>query len=277
MPRYPYTPEKLELVRRTLELATEKGEPKDYSILIDDLKVLDRTNNLDHFLSFEDSLDPTSKEITIRVFQGKSRSFDTYVFERKSKQEAPAASFGGLAGIDSESAFLGRIDTEVTKRLDFERTKDELKALREKNENLTKSNARLKKQIETHEKTIADMDSKDSKFAMLGRGAAIVADNFVLGSKKLPQTGLGGLLAPFLGITENIPVQEVPNHDSGASFGPISEGPVSGIDQDKLDFASWVAASFTQNEFAQILHVLKYLATHKPDINVVLDLLADKK
>lgn len=112
-----------------------QGNTKDYEIRIDDLTVVERTNNLDNFHLFKQSLNQFTETVSILLYKGSSRNYDKYVLTRKTEQESKP-------DLASEEYLKQRLDDWIKKEkkeIHFARLKEENKQLKKQ---LKKSEAR---------------------------------------------------------------------------------------------------------------------------------------
>ena len=75
-----FSQEAISVLEETLLQLHKEGNPRYYEILINDFRVVPKTNNPVHFESFQNLMDANTEYILINVYQGESRHKDQYVY-----------------------------------------------------------------------------------------------------------------------------------------------------------------------------------------------------
>ena len=270
-----YSSDEVGLVYRAIEAG--RGE-KEFDIQLDNKPNVRRTADIDKFYDYEEFLRPETYCVTFRLFQGKSRTAESYVLTFPGINiPAPVAvpavqymeqpvqrGFRGFGGIDSEEGLEGLIAKTVdAKKLewDFAQLKKEHTTLQTEFQAVLKENGDLEKQLES-------TNSNNAKLGMLGTIAGPFFDNMLASSNKLKGTALGNLLAPIDVV--NVPHQA---HDFGdASFAPVaSQAPVA--EPGMMEFCQYITTTFTPDEFQEIAGVVGAMGRDKSLINTVVGLL----
>jgi hypothetical protein len=88
-----YSEERIEKIKKHLIFYQSIGEPIDYEILIDDFKIVRRTNNPAYFDNYKLSLEKDTKEILVRLYTGQSNNCDKvlFLFDTMNQQEKESA------------------------------------------------------------------------------------------------------------------------------------------------------------------------------------------
>jgi hypothetical protein len=134
-----YTEQRINQLHQLLLNDNEKQKSRDYDIKVDDLKVVQRTNDVDNFFKHEDFIDYTTKSVTINLYDGCSRRCTRYqLYFGEALQQNSVT----LAGI--ENAVQEKLDARQ-KQLDYE--------------NLVKSNTDLKEQLSEAEDYIEQLEN----------------------------------------------------------------------------------------------------------------------
>jgi hypothetical protein len=76
----PYSPERLESLKRIILKAHDNGKPKRYSIVIDGEMIVSNTSDPDKFDDYQEFLEPHTKYIELRTYFGSSPNCNTYKF-----------------------------------------------------------------------------------------------------------------------------------------------------------------------------------------------------
>jgi ferredoxin-fold anticodon binding domain-containing protein len=78
-----FSEEKIEKLKKHLEFYHEKGQAIDFEIIIDGFKTVRRTVDPSDFDVYKTSIEEDTKEVTVRLFTGKSNNCDKIIFYLK--------------------------------------------------------------------------------------------------------------------------------------------------------------------------------------------------
>jgi len=144
-----YSTQNLRMIYDNLSNLKKQGRAKDFQIRIDDFICVERTSNLSKFYWFQKSLSNYSNEISIYIFNGKSRCYDKYLLIRN-----------GNRSPDPNMTPEEYIKTEVEKGLKLQKQEWEFKEMKEKVESQKKKIVSLKDQVkELKSKSSGDIKS----------------------------------------------------------------------------------------------------------------------
>ena len=73
-----YTANRINLIYQMLCNDVQQGQPREYDIKVDELKVVQRTNDPETFHLHEDFVQPETRTITINLYDGNSRRCTKY-------------------------------------------------------------------------------------------------------------------------------------------------------------------------------------------------------
>ncbi len=132
---YQYNKDTVKHVFKQLMNFKNQGNTKDYEVLIDDLAVVGRTNNLENFRLFKKSLTSFCETVRILIYKGNSRKYDQYILTRNVENEATP----NLAPQEYLQQKLDEWISKEKKEIHFARLKEENKQLKKQ---LKKSEAR---------------------------------------------------------------------------------------------------------------------------------------
>src|SRR5665213_1270946 len=111
-----YDPVRLSSIKRMLLNETKEGNPRYYEIWVDDVKMVEKTNDVEKFNSYEDNVFDETEKITINVFtstQGSAHIVTRYNFtfgEEEKPQIQPLNGFG-----------LGEVEARINEKVTQER------------------------------------------------------------------------------------------------------------------------------------------------------------
>lgn len=240
-----------------------EGEAPFFEVLIDGKVAVPKTNDLSRFNDWETELSPPDdKEMLVRVFAGKSTNCNRYVYNFQNTKKSAR----GLSGLDDEG-LNGIVAEKVAialEKKDYQNLKKEFAKLEETNKKLAEENEELAAEL-------ANIEKSNGMAGLFGSVAAKGIDALISNSKLLKNTPLGGLL----NLTETIPVSTVQGEQTGgtASFSPAEETHSSPLAPGMVEFALHLQNEFSEQEYPQLIQILKALSDDKHSIKVVLDLL----
>lgn len=118
-----YSPTRVNLIYQLLQDAVEEGQPKEYDIRVDELKVVSRTADPERFHLHEDYVQPDSRNITICLYDGSSRRCTRYVLLMREEE-------------DSNKNVLDGVEQTITEKLQQEKRQWQYEQLQKENEAL---------------------------------------------------------------------------------------------------------------------------------------------
>jgi hypothetical protein len=128
-----YDPVKLDTIKRLLEREAQGGKPRYYEIYLDNLKVVEKTNDPSKFDTYEDFLYEDVKEIKVQRYtqsEAAPRVISRHIFKLgEEKEESRNGSLNGLGAIEIEQKINSQVTEKVARereRWDSEQVKKEL-------------------------------------------------------------------------------------------------------------------------------------------------------
>lgn len=149
-----YSSRELIRIEQKLQRDLDAGKPSQYEVIVDNLKVISRTDDIEPFRELDDYVDPeTTYEIAIRIFSGNSqRNVPICLFIPENRPlEVPGA---GLSGLDNR----------LEERLAQERLKWEHEQLRRDHDKLERACEDKDRKIEKLEDEIAEYQKRPGFF-----------------------------------------------------------------------------------------------------------------
>jgi hypothetical protein len=123
-----YNGAKINLLHQVLASDAEEGRPREYDIVVDDLKVVRRTTDPDKFFTHEDFINGDTCSLIITIYEGTSKRNTRYVFTLKEGAEEEKATLSGIDNVMNEKMLQQR------KAWEHEQLQKELGELREEME-----------------------------------------------------------------------------------------------------------------------------------------------
>ncbi len=197
-----YNEHRIEMLRKQIE--TEK---RDYEILVDGIRVLNRTNDADRFYDFETELESTVNELQFILYHGTSHRNQKYTFLMNSKEILPPHPVNGLGNSgDSEQVMNMKLN---------EKDKDyELARLREKLEETTKQLTLSEEQATTLESelTLLKEEKAAGKFNLAGLNIAELGGQLIRATifSNASKNSTAAAVAGMLGALNPQPAADVP-------------------------------------------------------------------
>lgn len=271
-----YSAERMNMLKQTLINSSEAGKPSDYEIRVDDMKVVPRTNDTEHFDNYEDFVTEETKKVVVLVYDGTSRrnTRHTFQFKDEKKQKAEEKTLNG---------------TEVQKIVSDELEKEKKQW---KYELMEKENKELKKKIEEADEHfsklsahIEDLKSKrkvgDMQWGELFgvAGEAILRRNTHLLAKVPGMQGLAGIIekdnkeqekqiaSPEPEVQASfskIKSEEESSNEEGKEKNENENSSFSQEDKAHVDFLRQLQTRFSKEQLKQIITLLN-MFVDKPE------------
>lgn len=257
----PYNSERMNMLKQLLINNAESGKPTDYEIRVDDMKVVPRTNDVDHFDNHEEFVNEETRKVIVLIYDGTSRRNTQHTFllkeEKKPQQQ------NTLSGIEVQkmvSEQLSRHKKEWERELLEKENADLKKKLEEADEFIGKQGAAI-------EKLKSGRKLEDLQWGeLLGiAGESLLRRNTHLIAKVPGMKGLAGIIEKD--NTEPEKQIETPKPEAEASYKMKEEKPepekkepeISREDKDRLNFLRQLQERFSEDELRQVLTLLNTL------------------
>ena len=169
-----YSTRELIRIEQKLQRDLDAGKPSQYEVIVDNLKVISRTDDIEPFRELEEYVDPeTTYEIAIRIFSGSSqrnRPICLFIPENRPHEVGNV----GLSGLDNR----------LEERLAQERLKWEHEQLRRDHDKLERICEEKDRKIEKLEDDIAEFQKRPGFFDGFNIKDAIGASEAVIMKKR---------------------------------------------------------------------------------------------
>jgi hypothetical protein len=267
---------KIDKIKLHLQSQAEKGNPRFYEIFVDNLKAVQKTNDVAEFDSYEDYMTEDTEKIRILIYSSSATSprNDQYTYRMKklveNKNEAVPPSLNGL-----------EIEARIEEKLQGHRERWE-------HEQLRKELEQTKKQLEEaenySEKLEAELVQYRGKKLMLGNVnlgelASVVVEGFVRRNPqllaKIPGAeGLAGVIEQD--NKEKANASNKPVTDTAASFQKAEDETAVVLTEEEkgyLEFMKGIAESFDQKEITILTQIIIKLEEDTAQLKPVAELL----
>jgi hypothetical protein len=271
---------KMERLKHYLETNAERDKPKYYEILVDNLKVVDKTNDPACFDDYTMYMNEESKIIKVLIYSSTETSprNDKFIFtianteEEKRKQEKKQSELNGFE-------IQNKIDSAITterERMNTEKMREELEA--------------KTKQLEEAEEYIDQLTDelqaeKEKKYnpreIQFGNIASIAIEEVIkrnpAWTKKVPLIGaLSGLLETEHSTTSNDTENKTTSEETSASFSKKTKETVAeNADKEtkaKLEFFEQMEENFTEEQFNMMIQITQTLMSNPEQLSTVYEL-----
>lgn len=255
---------KIDSLKRYLQRETEKGRPKDFEIIVDGFKVVSRTENAEEFEDYEAEIKPSTRNISILVFDGPGTNRNTrYSFSLQGEPSARSSQAGNG---------LGEIDQVIAQKLEEREREHEFSRLREQ---LAATKAQLTESEEyadSLQKRIKEMEEKRYVQAVsIGEVASVVLKTLV--KQHATRIPGGQALAGLLGadMPEEMPAVALPAPEGAASFEkqPASN-PMDELTRNRLSLIEQMQERFNEQQMIAVFSILDSLAAAPDKIDPIL-------
>lgn len=149
---HPFNEGQIALIKKALANRAEKGKPADYEIRVNQMPVVQRTNDIEKFDGYKEFYSEiTTDEVSILIYEGQSRNNTHHLFIRQEKP-SQEQQWHPYSKLSPEEVILERISHE--KRL------WEYQHVQQENLSLKKEIEKLKNGKEDLKDTIGDLEDK---------------------------------------------------------------------------------------------------------------------
>lgn len=132
--REAYNPEKIEQIRKLLDMQIRKGLPVQFEIYIDSLTVVPKTNDINEFDTYEDYLSSGTRNMRLLIYDNISGTEQVneclYKMSSYMNQTLPTPANNSLDGIELQDRINEQVNTKIAE-IEFKRelkeTKEQLK------------------------------------------------------------------------------------------------------------------------------------------------------
>jgi hypothetical protein len=277
-----YSSNRINMLHQILVNDKEQGCSRDFDIKVDELKVVQRTNDPERFFLHEEFVQPETTCITINIYDGSSRRCTKYQLY-----------FGE---IQNNGITLSGIENTIQEKIGAERKNWEFDQLKKDKEEQAKQLVEAEEYIEQLEESLSNVRAEYDEVRgkrvgmaemnagrLLGFATEYLVKNHPGITQKLPLlSGLSGLLTED--STENSLAGSVQPSTSATesevtfSRKPPSEpSPIDGVTQAKLNLLSELEAAFSTTQLEKVMGILQGLVEQPEQLETIHDLLCGQQ
>jgi hypothetical protein len=279
-----YSANRINLLYQMLQNDKEQGNPRDYDIKVDELKVVQRTNDPERFFTHEEFVQPGTGCIIINIYDGSSRRCTKYQLYFGDVQ--PNGGTPTLAGI--ETAINEKISNE-RKQWEYEQMKKEKDVLETKLDESEEYAEGLEEKLQEIQQEFQDYKLKRVGMAemntgkMLGFATDYLVKNHPSITQKIPLlSGLSGFLTGDETTEDGLGGE--PDSQSAremnASF--VKKRPKDAnlhcdpITESKLAFFRQMEEAFTADQLEKVVVIIQQLSAKTELLDTVYELVQDE-
>jgi hypothetical protein len=267
---------KIDKIKLHLQSQAEKGNPRFYEIFVDNLKAVQKTNDVAEFDSYEDYMTEDTDKIRILIYSSSATSprNDQYTYRMKkvaeNKNEALPPTLNGL-----------EIEARIEEKLQGHRERWEHEQLRKELEQTKKQLEEAESYSDKLEAELLQFRSKKMHFGNvnLGELASVVVEGFVRRNPqilaKIPGAeGLAGVIEQDNKDKAN--AAQNPSAESTASFKKAEDETAEVLTEEErgyLQFMKGIAENFDQQEITILTQIIIKLEEDTAQLKPVAELL----
>jgi hypothetical protein len=261
-----YDPAQMQQLADLVRIYRDKGQPFDYEIIVDGLKVVRRTNDPDMFFLFENFVVAETKAVEILFYVGSSNVNERRVFTFIDDDEE--VSEKALDGVE--------LKTMLEEGLEKQKKQIEHDLLVKEHQKLQAEVDELKKEIDNLERANDELINSQSPLkGFLGELGSSFVESFVRRNPNLLKGIPGGeALAGLIENDNKRKERESNTPDAEVSFQPKNNDNASSLceeDQAAITFVNQLKSQFSKAEFDKILLILQTLSDDKSKIELILN------
>jgi hypothetical protein len=265
-----YDPIKVEKIKHLLFNFQQKGSPRSFEVYVDEMKVVDRSDNPEDFDTYQDFMDEDTKYIRIIIYYSlNSPRNEQYFFELNPSKSKPFS--GELSGFELETKIDEKLIVERSKWETEQRQKEQAKEIQELKAKLTDA----EEYITTLENSVEDLKTNGTKAkAGWGEIASVALEGIIRRNPQLLTAIPGG--EALAGILSESPQQKAieDTPQSEVSFQPKTESASTSTENsERLIVIKMIQDNFDPVQLAKVWEILKELSENPDSIQPVLELL----
>jgi hypothetical protein len=277
-----YSSNRINLLHQMLLNDAEQGNPRNYDIKVDELKVVQRTDDPERFFLHEEFVQPETACITVNIYDGSSRRCTKYQLYFGDVHSG--ASTSTLSGI--ENTIKEKIGSERM-QWEYEQIKKEKGALENKIGEAEEYIEELQEKLSAVHHELETLKNKRVSLAEMNAGKLIgfatdyLVKNHPAITRKIPiLSGLSGLLTgdeeegdSLIGIGNDN--ETVPS----ASFSkkePADPTKYDATTERKLAFVQGMEDAFTEPQLDKVIDIIHGLAAKPDQLDIIHGLLHEK-
>lgn len=272
-----YNGAKINLLHQVLQSDAEEGRPREYDIVVDDLKVVRRTTDPDKFFLHEDFISGDTKTVIITIYEGTSKRNTRYFFALKEGAEEDKATLSGLENVMNDKMLQQRREWE------HEQLQKELAELKEEMDEQEAYIEKLEGMLQEEKGKKASIKDSWGDVMSVALEGMVRRNSHLLGGIPMIGQGLAGVIEQDnkrledtqANSSQAIEERKVTFQKVGEREGVASTLFPSKEDQETLTYFRTLKETFSEAELMQVLEIIGMLSYNKESIASVVELLKE--
>ena len=272
-----YDVAKIEQLKMFLEQNAERGKPRYYEIFVDNLRVIEKTNDVAEFDSFQNFMNEDTRLIKILLYSSSEESPRNDKFIYRVKDDDSKSKEQGLSGVEVTERIQTVLQMEKEK-WDNNLIKKELEEAEERIDELEKYSGQL-------EAKIIELKQNQKKLGGIHLGKiagvaleALLRNNTQLLSKYPLTKGLAGVIEQDnkqkLNLENNTTASST--QDTEVTFSAAEE--TSEAEKELSKMLREIMLAFSgEGEFSNVMNILTEMAGNKPLIQSTLQFIQNNQ
>jgi hypothetical protein len=275
-----YDTRKVAMIKKHLDFYNAKGNPLYYDIAVDDMKVVEKTNDPKEFEGYKEFIEGADKLI-ITIYNRSpkspkvSKKTTFSLKEAQTQQKAPTSV--GLSGLELDGLINSKVDEKVSiarERWDNGQTKEKLEA---KIKEVAEKDATIQKLTEENQLLKSNKAKSDLKLIDI---ATSMLETFIRRNphiiEKIPGVeNLAGLIRRD--NVEKEAYARESNEESEVSFKKKSGATLSAEEEKYISILKDMEDEFNPEELDSVMNIITHLSENHGDIATVEELLNTEK
>ena len=276
-----YNGAKINLLHQVLQSDAEEGRPREYDIIIDDLKVVRRTTDPEKFFLHEDFINGETKTVIITIYEGTSKRNTRYLFSLKESEEQDKATLSGIENVMNEKMLQQR------KAWEHEQLQKELEELKEEMDEQEAYVEKLEAMLQEEKGKKVSLKDNWGEVMSVALEGLVRRNSHLLGGIPMIGQGLAGVIEQDnKRLEETVLNSPKAVEERKVSFKRLVEDDekeqavksvISKEDQETLAYFGSLRQAFSESELLQVLEIISSLSQDKDSIATVVELLSGKE
>jgi hypothetical protein len=255
---------RLEKIKHYLESLAERENAKYYEIYVDNMKVVDKTNDPNQFDEYKMYVDENTQMLKILLYTGSENSprNDKFIFSFENKEDKNT-----LGEVEVQSKIAAAINSE-RERIKIEQLEDKVSVLEDE---LSDANEYIEK-LETNFENLRNQKIDDSKQMKYGLIASVAIEQILKRNPKvLGSIPLLGSLSGLLEDSQSQPNEKVEKTTTSEINYSFKE-----VNKFETEVGKILTEHFSENQMEVVLQILYRFAEDPSTLPTIYDLLFTK-
>ena len=264
-----YNPAMIDHLQKIIQVAFDNGTPKDYAIVVDGTKVIQRTNDPSVFHNYEEFINAHTESMEIMMYRGSSNNSDKYIYTFDKDDAAKGETLSGL-----------EVDSRIKEGIAKEKKQWEQNQLQDRNKELEEEIKELEETNEKLETALAELKAKESPLkGVFGEFGSIMVESFIRRNPQIISNIPGGVALAGILEEDNRRLQQVlpVEPETEVSVKPKEEQPDDKEVIEAVGFSKYLKAQFKGMAFSTLMEVIDLLKVQQERMDEIINQLKNGK